>query len=320
MGHILLHPLKGAEKILCALAEFDYLTAAQLTRLLYAPSSHAYVRKQLNGLADQSLVFVLPGRFITLPRVYTLTAKGYGALKGLGIVQRKRIRPAEERKKAHNLMFLQHTLTVSDVLIAARLLSQTHPNIVLTRMYTEHQLRRKIYVPIPESGLRWPEQVEMIRHRILCLEPDASVLFRITESWHDPPETWEDFFHIEVYRNLPPAEWRFKQKIAGYVNHVNTGRHKALFHTPALSIAVITASEQTSEQMTPTLRRWTEEALQAMERVEEGVRFFFRSIADTANASPTEMFLSPVWEQAFGTAKTPLIVLEEEQEEAQTNQ
>jgi hypothetical protein len=73
--------LKGAEKILLALAEFDYLTASQITRLLYAPSSHAYVRKQLHSLASQSLICVLPGRFITLPRVYTLTAKGYTAIK-----------------------------------------------------------------------------------------------------------------------------------------------------------------------------------------------------------------------------------------------
>jgi hypothetical protein len=44
------HPLKGSEKTLVALGEFDYLTASQLTRLLYAPSSHAYVRKLLNAL------------------------------------------------------------------------------------------------------------------------------------------------------------------------------------------------------------------------------------------------------------------------------
>jgi len=210
--------LKGAEKILLALAEFDYLTASQITRLLYAPSSHAYVRKQLNSLASQFLICVLPGRFITLPRVYTLTAKGYAAIKELGIPQVKRIRPTEERKKALNLMFLQHTLAVSDVLIAARLLSQAHPDIVLTRMYTERQLRRKIAVTLPEQN---PGKM----NRTIFIEPDASCVFTIQREW-------QDFFHLEVYRNLPPMEWRFKQKIQGYVTYAVTGQHEALFHEP----------------------------------------------------------------------------------------
>jgi hypothetical protein len=277
--------LKGAEKILRALAAFDYLTASQITRLLYAPSSHAYVRKQLHALASQSLICVLPGRFITLPRVYTLTAKGYTAIKDMGIAQVKRVRPTEERKKALNLMFLQHTLAVSDVLIAARLLSQAHPDIVLTRLYTERQLRRKISVTLPDN-------------RTIFIEPDASCVFTIQGAW-------EDFFHIEVYRNLPPMEWRFKQKIQGYVTYAVTGQHEALFHTPALSIAVIA---QTPD-MIKTLKRWTEEAMQEMQQPGQGGRFFFRSI-NPATATPEDMFLSPLWEQAFSSTKTPLLVLE----------
>jgi hypothetical protein len=203
----------------------------------------------------------------------------------------KRIRPAEERKKAHNLMFLQHTLAVSDVLISARLLSQAHPDIVLTRMYTERQLRRKIAVTLPEQN---PGKT----NRTIFIEPDASCVFTIQGAW-------EDFFHIEVYRNLPPMEWRFKQKIQGYVTYAVTGQHEALFHTPALSIAVVA---QTPDMIT-TLKRWTEEAMQEMQQPGQGGRFFFRSI-NPATATPEDMFLSPVWEQAFGTTTTPLLVLE----------
>jgi hypothetical protein len=46
-----------------------------------------------------------------------------------------------------------------------------------------------------------------------------------------------------------------------------------------------------------------------MGRAAEGERFFFRTI-DTATASPEDMYLAPLWEQAFGTTKTPLLVLE----------
>jgi hypothetical protein len=61
--------------------------------------------------------------------------------------------------------------------------------------------------------------------------------------------------------------------------------------------------------MEATLKRWTEEALTEIGRPEEGDWFFFCNL-DTATASPEDMFLSPAWEQAFGTAKTPLLVLE----------
>ena len=111
-------------------------------------------------------------------------------------------------------------------------------------------------------------------------------------------------FHIEAYRHRP-LEGRFKQKINGYVVSLDTGIHDALFKTQALSIAVMC---ETAQQAT-LLKRWTEETLTALDRPEEGEMFFFRTL-HTATASPEEMYLAPVWEQAFGMTKTPLLVLE----------
>jgi hypothetical protein len=101
------------------------------------------------------------------------------------------------------------------------------------------------------------------------------------------------------------VEWRFKQKIKGYVTYAVSGLHAALFQIPALSIAVIAVTDRQKA----TLKRWTEEALTEIGRPEEGDWFFFCS-CDPATATPEELFLSPVWEMAFNTAKTPLIVLE----------
>jgi hypothetical protein len=292
--------LKGAEKILGALLEFGYLTVNQITRLLYAPSSQSFVHKQLKYLVAAKYVMPLAHRFVTQPRVYTLTGKGYSALKSLGVQHQIRVRPVEGKGKAHNFLFLQHTIAVTDVLIAARLLSQTNPDIQLTRMYTERELKRKIYVEIPDK---------------VCIEPDASCEFEITVISAGKPRTGVDFFHIEVYRTLLPLEWRFKQKIQGYVTYALSGQHATLFQIPALSIAVIAYTD--TQQA--TLKRWTEEALQAIGQPEEGDWFFFASL-NPATASPEELFLSPVWEKAFSTAKTPLITPEEEKEEVQTNQ
>jgi hypothetical protein len=121
----------------------------------------------------------LAHRFVTQPRVYTLTGKGQSALKSLGVHHQIRIRPSEEKGKAHNFLFLQHTIAVTDVLIAARLLSQTNPDIQLTRMYTERELKRTIYVEIPDK---------------VCIEPDASLEFESTVLSEGTPHTAVDFF------------------------------------------------------------------------------------------------------------------------------
>jgi hypothetical protein len=91
------------------------------------------------------------------------------------------------------------------------------------------------------------------------------------------------------------------------VTYVTTRLHQQLFHTPALSIAVFAATDA----MAQTLKQWTEEALESITQQGESNRFFFRSL-DPAIASPTEMFLTPLWHNACGDAKTPLLVLDEE--------
>jgi hypothetical protein len=267
---------------------------------LYAPASLTHVYEQMRSLIDRRLVLTLGGRTVNLPLIYTLSGTGRQYASLLGASLKTRFRPAEEADKGHNPYFLKHTIAVTDVLIAARLLSERVPAVRLTRMYTERELKRKIHVELPGQT---PEGKP--RFQTICIEPDASCEFEITETWHDQPQTWVDFFHIEVYRNLPPAEWRFKQKIQGYVYAVDEGWHEAFFHTPALSIAVIAATKQ----MAATLKRWAEEVLTEMARQPEGDWFFFCSL-DTATATPEELYLSPVWQKAFSDVKAPLLVLE----------
>jgi hypothetical protein len=176
-------PLKGAEKIIVALAEFEYLTAEQITRLLYAPSSLSHVRKQLRSLVAAGFVLPLAGKAVNLPLIYTLSGVGRTSASALGTAPRRRFRPSEEQNKGQNPYFMKHTIAVTDVLIAARLLSQTVPGITLSRMYTERELKRKIHVELPG---RTPEGTA--RFQTICIEPDASCEFLITETWHEAPQ------------------------------------------------------------------------------------------------------------------------------------
>src|SRR5918999_1076752 len=283
-----LHMTKGHADILITLACFDYLTARQVTRLLYAKGSFTYVTTQLKALVDTDLALTIGGRGTSLPRIYTLTGKGRSVASTLSEQQRRRFRPAEAREKQTNTYFMRHLLAVNEVLISATLLSQARPDITLTHMYREPELRRRIYVELPER---------------ICIEPDGGCRFLSTKMGQERPETWEDFFFIEFYRTLPPVKERFKQKIQGYVTYVATGQHEALFTTSALSLAIFAQTPQ----MMGMLKHWTEEALREIDKPEEGEWFFFSSL-DTATTSPEEMYVAPVWECAFGTTKTPLLV------------
>jgi hypothetical protein len=83
---------------------------------------------------------------------------------------------------------MKHTIVVTDVLIAARLLAQTHPAIAITHLYTERELRRKINVELPERT-----QEGKTQFRQIYIEPDAGCQFLITETWHQKPQTEELF-------------------------------------------------------------------------------------------------------------------------------
>jgi Replication-relaxation len=285
--------LRGAARIVVVLAVFDYLTVEQITRLLFSHASLSYVRKLLKYLEAQLLVQPLPRQTDSQPRLFTLTGKGYRYAAALGMETGKRVRTSEEQGKGRNEVFALHTIAVIDVLISAWLLSRSVPGIVLHQVYRERDLQRQIYVQLPV-----PIRDGKTELRTICLEPDCSVQFFLNNKW-------QEFIHFEVYRTHL-AEWRFKQKIRSYAAYAGSSLHRELFHTRALSIAVITQSAVLADR----LKRWTEDVLQDRRQRNLGEQFFFTNV-NPATASPEELFLSPVWEQAFGHAKTPLILLDE---------
>jgi hypothetical protein len=272
-------------KILTSLGEFSYLTIDQIIALHYKEASISYVRKEVKALLTAGLIMALPRATATYPRLFTLTGDGQRFVSHFGCVPTKRVRRSDEQDKGYNSYFVQHTIAITDVLIRAKLLSQAIPGIALHRFYGE----RKIYVA--------PLGQDTERQRPCCLEPDASLHF-VTAG------KIEDFFHLEIYRTHLREE-RFKRKIRGYVAYINSTLHQQLFHTPALAIAFFCATDP----LAGTLLRWTEEVLHDVGQEHISERFFFRQIA-TANASPIEMYLAPVWEQPFSDTKTPLLVLE----------
>jgi hypothetical protein len=206
------------DKLRFALGEYGFLTIQQLTALLYKQGSRTYVQDTMKALKDAGDVLSFGGRGTNLPVIYTLSGNGRRYVARLGQPRAARFRLTETQAKADNGYFLHHTLAINDVLIAARLLSQAMPEIILNRVYHERELQRKIAVTLPRAGKET---------RQIYLEPDASLDFRIRKD----ETVWRDFFHIEVYRHHP-MEHRFKQKVQGYVVYSAAMQHETLVMRP----------------------------------------------------------------------------------------
>ena len=110
---------RSDETLLTTIATFRYMTAEQLMRLLYSPSSLSYVQKHLTRLVDSG--FLLRSRLPkaldagSTPFVYSLALPGIRIVRQLGMVVTERVRASEEATRAGRN--LTHTLAITDVLI-----------------------------------------------------------------------------------------------------------------------------------------------------------------------------------------------------------
>ncbi len=150
-------PLGAADlAILQVVGRFHYLTAAQLSRLLY-PDNHddsRYAQRRLKRLADAGYLVRLGTKPSpasgSVPYVFALSRRGRAVLAQHGIGVPFPDRPSDLAERARNRPCLEHTLAVIDVLIAAERLCQTHPGVRMPRLVTERELKAlHMRVPVP---------------------------------------------------------------------------------------------------------------------------------------------------------------------------
>src|SRR3954467_11687615 len=144
--------------ILLALFRFRYLTAAQVSRLLYPKLSNEnrYSQRRLRRLTDAGYVLRLrelpTPRYGAAPHVFTLGTLGRRYLAASGMTVPSYYRPSDETKKARNNPFMAHTLAAVDVLIAADRLCQDQA-VVCPRLLTERALKTEpVFVELPVNG------------------------------------------------------------------------------------------------------------------------------------------------------------------------
>jgi hypothetical protein len=276
------------EAILQALYDFHYLTAEQLCRLRYSPSSLNHVREQLKKLHDAEYLQRVFGprkqASGSTPWVYLLGRKGLAHFRDLGY-EGRRHRPSEQQALADQHLF--HTLAINDVLIAARLLHQAVDVVSLVAIRHDLDLKR---TPVkietgpadPRSGV--PELTSVV--------PDAWLHFQIPNPARDKPESAP--LLLELDRGKKSVS-EFKRKIRGLLAY--TGRpYQTLFGVKSVTVAFVIdegafASPQQAAKRVADTRRWTEEELTEQRKEDWGEIFLFTSLPDPQTLDAIEFFL-----------------------------
>ncbi len=278
-------PAKGA--ILTALHRYFYLTARQVTRLLYAAGSLTRVQALLKELADdgycQRLFLPRPSAHGRVPAVYTLGRLGRTSLAAMGVDVPTRLRPAEARE--HKYLFLDHTLAVNDWLIALALLSRRAPQIAIRTMLHERTLRRT------------PIAVRDADGRRAAVIPDGWLDLRVTL----PEGTDRYCIALEVDRGTAEQK-AFRRKVARWVAAAD-GPYRDVFGTDLLTVAIVATPGQGRAD---ELLRWIAAELAGLRR-EDAAAWFLVTAVDAASADPATLYCGPVWRQCDRETPVPLI-------------
>lgn len=272
--------------ILTALGRYYYLTASQMTRLLYAPSSQTYAQARLKRLADhgylQRIFLPRPSRTGSAPVVYTLARSGLRVLAEWGRGIDRRYRPAEVRETSY--LYLAHTLALNDVLIALELFCRHDQRVQLAGLRHERDLKLQ------------PVRVQLPGGATASVIPDAWVDLRIMSRY-------QECYCLELDRGTTEQKaWR--RKVAALIAYAS-GPYQETFGTASLTIVVVaTPGEGRRDQ----LIRWTEAELTAAGQADQAGLFRFTGVP-VAQTDPEIVFMGAGWRRPFERQSRPLVDL-----------
>ncbi|MFG3228233.1 replication-relaxation family protein [Kitasatospora sp. NPDC048194] len=281
--------------ILRSVNRFQYVTAAQLGRLLY-PNAHddnRYMQRRLRRLADEGYLLRLrelpQPRVGSAPHVFTLADRGRKHLETQGVaLASPYFRPGEEREKAQDNPFMEHTLAAVDVLIAADVLARDHPDVSIPRLFTERQLKRRA-VHVQPAGY-----------------PDAPRTAVIPDAWFEVLVLDESVcVALELDRGTEQQKY-WRRKISALTAWA-IGSYRSDMQAQNLTVATVVPHTSRRKQ----LAAWTAQEL---------ARIGYRELCDVflfTEVSPVEapvatFFFSEVWFPAGSATPVALLDLPEE--------
>ena len=299
---------KRYEEVLQAVHTLRYVTAWDMTRLFYTPTSINHVREilsKLSGKRDYAeryylYRFPLPNtRIGNTEKIYTLGSQGRMYLQSQGISVDWYFRPYKVAGMTYQNCL--HALTLTRFLVAASAFCKKTQGWELAQMKTEYELKKEIaaeqakqkLVTVtvkPDKGIE-EEQVVVI--------PDAWLLFHhVTKK----KGSWQPVF-LEIDRASEQSKF-FKRQVRARVLFLTSGGYKKLFGTNKGVIAYATTG---NESRLRSMRAWTKEVLLELHMKKLASRFRFCSLSPSWEQAEQSIFLSPLWYTA--SDKNPVALL-----------
>ncbi len=268
------------EKLLLAVHRFHYLTLGQLVRLLgYSERSKGssnwlggFLKTLVAGnyLAAQNLPRV--ASYGRNPLIYSLSTKGVHHIEAMGFSVQTKLTPAEQER---SFLFLEHTLRLNDVLIAACLLEKQIAGITLAELRHERVLKHH------------PTKVQ-VEGKTVAVIPDAWLDFRLSSPFSKANE--QVAICLELDRATEDV-WKFRAKIRNYVAFAG-GAYQAAFGTSALTIAFVTSG---GDRRVQQMKTWTREELRTLNALSFADLFLFTALDEGVVDGPT-LFTAPVFQ------------------------
>ncbi|MFC9883129.1 replication-relaxation family protein [Streptomyces libani] len=288
------------EEILRAINRLQYMTAAQVGRLLY-PNQHdknRYAQRRLRRLAEAGYLLRLrelpTPRLGSAPLVFTLADKGRRFVAGRGeVLPSSYFRPSEERAKARDNPFMEHTLAAVDVLVAAQSLCREF-EVSMPRLLNERQLKRSS-IRVQPAGRPEAPRVAVI--------PDA--WFQLTVPDSEPVS-----IALELDRGTE-GQKHWRRKVAALTAWAE-GPYRKAFETDNLTVAVVAPTKVRRDH----LSAWTAEELASIGKSELADIFLFTN-ASPVTTEPFELFFGPCWYPAGESHPVSLLDAQPETARAQ---
>jgi hypothetical protein len=284
------------DSILRTVNDLHFVTARDITHLLFSKGSLTYSREMLSRLAGGKdyapgqLLLRFPMPTPSQERVYTLGVKGRQALQKEGYY-----RPYKFKQLSYG--HLMHALTLTRFVAAATAFCRQHPDYTLLETllcYEIAQASNPVTVSGETSGKRSTQRVI----------PDACLLFAETKHGQERLHP----IIVEIDRGSEDkAKWT--SLLHRRITLLRSGNYRTWFGGErAVKIAYVTTGRHENYRKTRrrTMGAWTMEALQALKMEQWASVFRFASVTFSALYTAS-LFDAPEWYRPDSPHAVPLL-------------
>jgi hypothetical protein len=259
--------------ILEAVSYYRYMTARDVTHLLFAKGSQSYVTTRLSMLAGGTdhqtnnylYRFPLPTDRGNSERIWTLGSRGRDYLEASGHTITWQFRPDRLRHVSYGQ--ISHALLLTRFLVGAQLWCRDQPDVSLLQMRISYEMQEEAKGVIPDGWLL--VEVHGTKYAVI----------------------------LELDRGMEQGV-KFKQHVKARVEFIRSGEYQRLFGVPGVIVAYATTGQTPAYRQTRAnaMNYWIGQVLKDMKRTSWAGIFRCSAIefSDLYDTIP-QLFENPEW-------------------------